>query len=461
MRRICILIDHPTRDLPGNILLAQELLKKKIKVFFVPSKYLDECLLIKPNLVIVNFARPIYEKFFQALTKKGIKIHVLDSEGAPFGRDDSHYKFYPLTVSKYIKYIQFYYLWGVDQYKLVLSFFRKMNIDAYEKIKITGSPMFDYHKFFLNNKKKRERRKKVVLINLGFALANPRFQKNFKVEIVNINKEINVSKKFAYMSYKSQKTLLLGFFKFLSKLSKELGDSYKIILNPHPFEDFNTYKNKFSNKKNVLILKQNNIANVLNFSDIIFSINCQTSVDSLLLNKPTFNLAFLSKKMKYSKVLSKASIQINSYKQCINTIYNYENIQKKYLKILINNKRFLSDFFTNFKFNSSKKILKIITSINYKKIIESNMFDFLNLIFRRGNLLESLKIFINYILITLDLKKNYLKAGFDKKKYEKEFLSYIKNISINRNRILSFKYYKYNLFGLVKFNLNSYELFLK
>ena len=67
-------MNHPTRDLPGNIILANKLIEEKIE-FLIPSKYIEECLLIKPDLVIANYARPVYENFFKALNSR-VLIYV-------------------------------------------------------------------------------------------------------------------------------------------------------------------------------------------------------------------------------------------------------------------------------------------------------------------------------------------------------------------------------------------------
>ena len=243
MRKICILIDHPTRDIPGNIILAKKLIEKKNKVFFVPSKYMGECLLLKPDLVIVNFARPIYENFFKILNNKKIKIITIDTEGAPFGIKNSHYKYYPITVTKYLDYIENYYLWGQNQLELINKYIDNNKLKYKNKLHVTGSPMFDYHNVILKKKNYKNFKKKIVLINLGFASTNPRFSKSIKIEFENLKKEINVSGDIANKNIKTQAQIFKKTLKFILKLSKKLGNNFKIIINPHPFENYEFYKN--------------------------------------------------------------------------------------------------------------------------------------------------------------------------------------------------------------------------
>lgn len=458
MNKICILIDHPTRDIPGNIILAKKLIEKKNRVFFVPSKYMAECLLLKPNLVITNYARPIYENFFKILKKEKIKIITIDTEGAPFEIKNSHYKSFQITVTKYLNYIENYYLWGQNQLKLVNKYIENNKLNYKNKLYVTGSPMFDYHNIILKEKNNKKFKKKIVLINLGFALINPRFSKSVKVEFENLKKEINITGDFANKKIIAQKQSFKKTLKFISKLSKKLGNNYKIVINPHPFESYELYKNLFYNFKNILVLKKNNIVPVINLSNIVLSINCQTSVDSLFLNKPTLNLNFLNKKIINSSILEKASIQINSFDQCINTIKKYSKKEKAFNKLLVRKKNFLKLYFNNFNSNSSDKISKIINKIKFRERINTNFFNFLKYILNQYNFILITKMFIIFILEKLNIKKNYLKFDYDQKFYNNEINKHMKKIQ-NKREKLSFKncYYKEYL---INYRLKTLEITL-
>ena len=458
MSNICILTDHPNRDLPGNLILAKELIKKKHKVFLIPTKFMEECFLINPHLVIANHSRLIYEKFLKKLNEKKIKIQILDTEGAPFGANNSHYKFYPTTVTKYLDYIQYYYLWGYNQFEMISKYMKKKNLLYKNNLMISGSPMFDYHKII--NRKKRKNKKIIILINLGFALANPRFSKNPNIEIENIKREINVKDKIARNNFKTQEKSFKNSLKFISKISKKISKKYKILLNPHPFENYEIYKKYFGDKKNILILKRNNIVPVINTSDIILSINCQTSIDSLLLNKPTLNLNFLNKKMIMSPILSKASIQIKSFKQCLNIINNFSFKETTFLDKLDSQKKILEKYFNNFKTTSADKISKNISKIKFKPTIKLNIIDYLYFIISKHKLLGTIKIIILFLLIKLRFKKNYYKLGFEKKKYMAEILKHIKNISRDSEKLSTKNcHYKLTFFGNIR--LNSTEIILR
>ena len=187
MRKICIIIDHPTRDLPGNLILAKKFIEKNNKVYLIPSRNIEECLLLKPDLVIANYARPVYENFFKLLKIREIDLCIVDTEGAPFGKENSHYKYYPKSVLKYLDYIKVYFLWGRDQFNLIRKFSSQEKNIYKKKLIVSGTPMFDYHKII---KKKKLKKKKIILVNTGLSIANPRFTKDYKNEIKKIQKAV-------------------------------------------------------------------------------------------------------------------------------------------------------------------------------------------------------------------------------------------------------------------------------
>ena len=57
MKKICIIVDNPQRDLAGYVYLSEELAKNKFLVFLTPMYNFHEVFLINPDLVILNHAR--------------------------------------------------------------------------------------------------------------------------------------------------------------------------------------------------------------------------------------------------------------------------------------------------------------------------------------------------------------------------------------------------------------------
>ena len=56
--------------------------------------------------------------------------------------------------------------------------------------------------------------------------------------------------------------------------------------------------------------------------------------------------------MMSSPILSKASIQINSFADCLKVIKNFDLNKKIYLKYISKNKNNLSKYFNNFNYNA-------------------------------------------------------------------------------------------------------------
>lgn len=452
MVKICIIIDHPTRDIPGNIILADKLTRNRNKVYLMPSKFIEKCLLLKPDIVIVNYARPNYEKIFKRFNNIGIKICVNDTEGAPVGKN---YKYYPITILKYIEQIEYYFLWGKSQLKLAKNFCKKNNIGSYDKLKVTGSPMFDYHKL-VKKKFKSEKKKKTILINTGLSLVNPRFTKDSNDEIKNQQNQFFISEKDSRINLLNQQIIMKNLIIFLKKMLRLKYKKFKVILNPHPFESYEKYKKIFRYYKNIIILKRNNIVPVIKQFDVVCSVNCQTSIDSLLLNKPTYNLSFLlNNSNKIKTIISKANIDITSFKNLVKIIKNHKTYEKKKLNIIKKNQNELSQYFNNFNTTSSDKISKIIKNISFKKSVQTNFFDYLKLVLDQRGFFICVKSIILLILEKLNLRKCNIKKGYDIKIYEKEISKHLKNLKFDK--YFKIKQTEYNFLKLFKIDLKCHE----
>ena len=56
--RICLVVDHPDRDLDGLVLLATRLAGLGAEAFLVPLYHLYEIPFLAPDFVVLNYLRP-------------------------------------------------------------------------------------------------------------------------------------------------------------------------------------------------------------------------------------------------------------------------------------------------------------------------------------------------------------------------------------------------------------------
>ncbi len=115
-KKICIIVDHPDRDLAGLVYLSEQIAFKNIDVILVPMYFFHEVFLIKPDYLIVNHGRKeakfssgidMLIKFSQ---ENGIGIFVLDTEGGL-----NFEKIYKKNIHETIKKIDKYFLWGIKK----------------------------------------------------------------------------------------------------------------------------------------------------------------------------------------------------------------------------------------------------------------------------------------------------------------------------------------------------------
>ena len=85
MSRIAIIVDNPTRDLSGAVLLGRELALRGEEVFLTSMNLRHrEIPALAPDHLVVNYLRPTNDAFVEQLMHAGVRVTVLDTEGAVF-----------------------------------------------------------------------------------------------------------------------------------------------------------------------------------------------------------------------------------------------------------------------------------------------------------------------------------------------------------------------------------------
>ena len=291
MKKICILIDNPDRDLDHNILLASKLVKKKYEVYFVEYYKIYEVFLINPDCLILQHCRKNYLHLMKECKKKGIKIVILESEGGHGGV----YKFanrFDNYVLRSKNFFDLYFCWGKKHFNRLI---RKIPKRHKHKIKLTGSPKNDllnkmYKNYFFNKKTK------FVLFSTKFPNINPKFT-TFEDNYKSLLDAGTVTKRATDDLIKNlyfARTQLINLILKTNEILKK-----KIIVRVHPFENPDYYKNKFSKIKNISVSTNGNIIPLLNNADHLVQYDCQTAFDFYATGKSSISYDFyLNKKLK-------------------------------------------------------------------------------------------------------------------------------------------------------------------
>jgi surface carbohydrate biosynthesis protein len=274
--KVCIIVDNPLRDFDGLVLLARVLAKRDIDVFLVPMYKKSEVFLLRPDLVLVNFARKANEDFIDLCNKLGILVGVLDTEGGVYSSADFK------RIASYIAKTDLYCLWGKNQFNAL----HDCNILDDKLLKITGCPRYDF--LALPWKKGLQKisniEGRVVLINTNFPLIHPRFQ-TAEEEIDALSKGPDSTEEYV-REYVSQAWVA---FRETVKTIKHIAASFRdkedvtFIIRPHPFEKKDVFEEIFLEYSNVEVHQSGPSFPWINRSDVMIHYNCTTSIEAVML----------------------------------------------------------------------------------------------------------------------------------------------------------------------------------
>jgi len=466
--KICIIVDHPRRDLYGKIILLNQILKKNknLKIFIVSSFNLHECLLIDPDLIILNHCRPSYANFINICYSRGKIICVADQEGAPFGVKGG-LEGYSNNIANVIDKIDKFFVWGKYQYDFIKKKLINLKENIFiEKLCVTGTTNFDFlGENFLPALKIVKKKKKIILINSNFPTCNPRFQKNLKKEILNWESDNLISIIDANKHLIKQKNIQKKFIILIKKLLERF-NNYKFILNPHPFEDFRYYKKFFQSYNNIIIIKDHFLPDLILNADYCISYKCQTSIETLLAKKISLSPSFIDKKNNF--FFKDSYYHCKSFKDLIRIISTNVKLKK--------NKTTLKKIFLAYNnFFDKSYILQsnaIISEIKKNRRISNFTFlDHFNFVIKNTFLLKDFKGILRFLVFLLIGIKNMnilkFKFGFgNKEKFIK--LQTLFDIQNRLSKSLEFKtnhlIYKSTNSSFLSFfyrKIMSYEVYQK
>ena len=313
-KKVCLIVDNPSRDLDGLILLGHHLAGPNIDIYLVPMYFQNlEIPAICPDMVVVNFLRKENLELVKSYSNAGIQVVVIDTEG---GIWESEMQFIKSIQHKdNEKYISKYLFWGaaqMDAFLLTTQWPR-------HKTAVTGCQRYDlyhskYQKTLFNNESPH---KNCLVFISNFGLGYPRYARSPEVEIQNMMNsgyDEEYCRKRVVHDVESHE----NFIKIISQLAIDFPKEI-IVLRCHPFEDEKDYQLKLSSFSNVFIQREGVVANLLVDAKLIFHLNSTVAVDACLLGKYPYNLGWISTEITkgISSIPNKISKEISSYKDMV------------------------------------------------------------------------------------------------------------------------------------------------
>ena len=312
-KKICIVVDHPIRDLNGYIYFISKFKNKNITFYLVPYYNFREIYIIRPDLVILNHSRWIYENFLSNLSKLNISTIVIDTEGGMIN-DQLIKEYYDYNeLAKNNKIVDAYFIWSKSIKNRLLKNYKSLNKN---KFLVGGNPRFNYIKKSTNYKLGKN-----LLVNFNFATINPRFS-SFEKEKELLEKQKHTRQWIK--NYSSHQIKMRKKFIFLIKQILNNKKINNIILRPHPYENLNYYKSIFSKYSSVKIRQDSQLKEEINKSFVILHNNCGTSVDANLMGRPCIFFQPFKSKYLDQKFLMNISVVEKDYNEIIKKILSFK-----------------------------------------------------------------------------------------------------------------------------------------
>lgn len=294
-RRICLIVDHPLRDLEGLVLVACELARRGLEAFLVPMYHRHEVFLICPDLVLVNYVRFANIGFIDACRHMGIAVGVLDTEGGVQKDVDA----FARRVCPYLDRVALYCAWGPRQ----LAALRACSPDGAGSLVATGCPRYDFAAPRWRGAIKNDGEawpRPLILIDTNFPIINPRFQ-SARREVIELVKGMAYDSDYVRELIRQTHMARDELVRTADRLAA-IFPQVLFVIRPHPFERADYYQSFFHERPNVRVIQQGTIFEWAVRAAAIVHHNCSTAIDGFLMGVEPIHLAWVDSPLLYQPV---------------------------------------------------------------------------------------------------------------------------------------------------------------
>jgi len=288
MKKVCIIVDNPLRDLDGVVLSAYKLAEYGHEVILVPLYQNYEVFSIAPDMVVVNYVRTNNIPFINACMESNIEVGVMDTEGGILQDVDKAFEWIGCCIKKLNRELHFYCVWGQSQKEALV----KTGAIPEDRVFVTGSPRYDFcNRKYLSALKDISSyvgTEKMILINTNYPILRPRFQSQ-KKEVDNLLALHGWSEEFVN-DWIEQSDFSS---KHLVQTIKELAEGFvdvTFIVRPHPFEQEEFYEDFFEELSNVKVIREGPVQPWIAKASAVIQRNCSTAVETSLMGKLPLNI---------------------------------------------------------------------------------------------------------------------------------------------------------------------------
>ena len=394
-KRIYLSLEVKKRELDSRCYFAiksclndYEVVICKKNILYVNKKFL------KSGMVMLKSAGKNYHKEIIEMKSIGHSISVMDEEGLMYFSPEDFIQ--RRIYKKNLKYIDYIFTWGQDDYKLLSNHLAEHN----EKIYKTGSSRIDILKDPINQiyyddaHKIKKKFGEFFLFNTFFTFTNHFYskQKEKRSEVLQSEScdEDSLVYKNGLKMEQLQKKTLEKTIDFVNKFAEKYPEE-KLIIRPHMSENHKIWHDLSRKYKNVhTIYDDTNTCSWMIASNFTISSNCTTSVEAFLLKKMNYNFTPVIDNDVMFELPKITAIQVNSSETLIEKINNFKNK------------------------NTDKKVFQILLKENYEKL-KVKMLNLTSGNCSVENMIECFSKELNKkSKVTRDIKKGYLNFIYSK-----------------------------------------------
>ncbi len=288
--RIALVVDHPQRDLGGLVLTALALCARGATCHLVPANIAPrEIWALAPDLVVLNYFRRSNEALGRAMRDAGIRVALLDTEGAVW-EDFESYRELLWRDADLLRGATLACTWG----EWLARHATAHGVFAPAQLRVTGCPRFDlYHPDWRAvvagpaPDVAPDARRPRVLLNTNFSTVNPRFA-SVAAKIETSQRNFGWTPARIAEILEAEREGMAGMIALVRALSQDLAAA-EIAVRPHPFEDPEPYRRALAHAANVHVVAEGSVEPLILSADVVVQRSCTTAVESGLAGRPTLS----------------------------------------------------------------------------------------------------------------------------------------------------------------------------
>lgn len=281
-----LIVDNPLRDLDGMVLLAATLARQGTRAVLVPMYEQGfDIPALRPDVVVANYVRANNRDLLAAYRRLGMRIVVLDSEGAA-GRTPEDYARMVARMEP-ASLVDDYCVWGRSRHAALLS----TGALPAERVHLTGCPRYDFcAPPWSSALAVPGTPAGYILVNTNFPLPNPRFAASAEDERRTLER---VWKDPAYVAAvnREARAAFEGMLRAIEALARRF-PQHRVIVRPHPFESTAPYESIAA--PNVDVRQEGTSLQWIHGARLLVHQNCLTAVEAVMLARQPISLEWLS-----------------------------------------------------------------------------------------------------------------------------------------------------------------------